>query len=124
MLLDERDKRYEQRFASQMDATQSAHANANMAVSKAETAIEKRLENTNEWRAAMSDRDQKLMPRSEYEAAEKGFRTEIKTLTDRLNRSEGRGLGLQAGWGYLGGAIVIGSIIINLVMRFMLPVIK
>jgi len=66
-LLAEMDKRYSERFASQKEAIQAALINAKEAVTKAEVAIEKRFDNTNEWRAAMQDRDRNQMPRVEIE---------------------------------------------------------
>jgi predicted nucleic acid-binding Zn-ribbon protein len=77
-LLREVDKRYEQRFKQQEKATdtafiaqekaiQAALAAAKEAVTKAENAVEKRFDNTNEWRGAMQDRDRDLMPRKEIE---------------------------------------------------------
>lgn len=56
-LMDERDKRYEQRFQSQQAA-----------ITKAEVATEKRFESVNEFRRAMSDRDIIYMPRAEASA--------------------------------------------------------
>ena len=113
---DERDRRYEQRFEAQEKATQTAIESARIATNKAEQAIEKRLENTNEWRQAMNDRDVKLLPRIEYDRAhvdlEKRFEEYKKSMDDRIStissamlRAEGRGSGLNAGWGYLIGAI-------------------
>lgn len=66
-LLAEMDKRYDERFIAQKDAIAVALINAKEAVTKAETAVEKRFDNTNEWRAAMQDRDRDQMPRVEIE---------------------------------------------------------
>jgi hypothetical protein len=77
-LLAEVDKRYEQRFKLQDKATelaisslkeqiQMALISAKEAVTKAEVAVEKRFDNTNEWRGAMQDRDRNQMPRPEIE---------------------------------------------------------
>lgn len=59
----------QQRFAAQRELTLQAMESAQRAINKAEIAVEKRLENTNEWRAAMNDRDVKLLPRMEYDRA-------------------------------------------------------
>lgn len=115
-VMDERDRRYEQRFAAQEKATEVAVAGAREAGIKAENAIEKRLENTNEWRDAMNDRDRNLLPRQEYDRAhidlEKRLEEYKKAMDERLSRitehqkqNEGRALGLNAGWGYLVGAL-------------------
>jgi hypothetical protein len=66
-LADERDRRYEDRFRAMDEKTTLALASSEKAVSKAEIAQEKRFDNTNEWRAAMQDRDRQQMPRSEIE---------------------------------------------------------
>ena len=44
-----------------------ALTSAKEAVNKAEVAVEKRFDNTNEWRGAMQDRDRNQMPRPEIE---------------------------------------------------------
>ena len=53
-IMDERDKRYQERFEAQQEA-----------LGKVEEATEKRFESVNEFRAAMTDRDILYMPRSE-----------------------------------------------------------
>jgi hypothetical protein len=64
---DERDRRYEQRFVAMDEKTGLALTSSKEAVNKAEVAQEKRFDNTNEWRAAMQDRDRNQMPRTEIE---------------------------------------------------------
>jgi hypothetical protein len=49
----------------------------------------------------MGDRERNFVHRSEKEALEK----ELAALTGRLDRIDGRSGGLNAGWGYLLGAI-------------------
>ena len=66
-IIDERDRRYEGRFVAMDEKTTLALTASDKAVSKAEIAAEKRFENTNEWRAAMQDRDRQQMPRVEIE---------------------------------------------------------
>lgn len=72
-LIDERDKRYDQRFGAQEKAVNAALAAAQAAVDKAEKAVDRRLDNTNEWRQALND-------------------------LVRGQRSEG--IGLKSGWGW------------------------
>ena len=64
---DERDRRYEERFRAMDEKTSLALNASEKAVTKAEVAQEKRFDNTNEWRAAMQDRDRNQMPRIEVE---------------------------------------------------------
>jgi len=66
-LLTEHDRRQDQRFRSMDEKTTLALASSEKAVTKAEIAQEKRFDNTNEWRAAMQDRDKNQMPRAEIE---------------------------------------------------------
>jgi hypothetical protein len=66
-VMDERDHRYEDRFTAMDEKTGLALTSSKEAVNKAEVAQEKRFDNTNEWRAAMQDRDRNQMPRVEIE---------------------------------------------------------
>jgi hypothetical protein len=66
-VVDERDRRYEDRFTAMDEKTGLALTSSEKAVTKAEVAQEKRFDNTNEWRAAMQDRDRNQMPRVEIE---------------------------------------------------------
>ena len=138
MLMQERDARYEQRFVAQEKASQSALAAAREAVLKAETATEKRFEGVNEFRKTLSDQTNTFMPRAEYtvqhvalnekvdaiaaqltkriEDNQKAIAESINSLNISRGGSEGRSIGLNAGFGYLVGAVgVITSIIILIV---------
>jgi CHASE3 domain sensor protein len=83
--LAEIDKRYEQRFTSQQEATKSALASAQMAVDKAELNAERWRANANEWRGSMNDKDKLFMPRNEVnprlDAVDKGL-SELNTFRD------------------------------------------
>lgn len=107
MLLHERDIRYAQRFDAQQEA-----------IAKAEESNEKRFQNTNEWRQTINDRDQKFMPRMEYDRAHEELEKrlslandnnakEIKEIMLRLSRTEGHGGGLNQGWVYLLGGLML-----------------
>jgi hypothetical protein len=85
-LHEEQDKRYEQRFEAQEKAVAAALASAREAVLKAEQANDKRFDSTNEWR---------------------------RTVSDMLAAIQGKGTGLNQGWGYLVAAVaLVGSIIV------------
>lgn len=99
------DKRYEERFVGQVQAVKDALAAQEKAVNAALVAAEKAVnvaetnaqewrKGANEWRQAMTDREIKFVGTSEF-----------SLLKERLDRSEGKGTGLHAGWGYLIGAI-------------------
>ncbi|MEW2267793.1 hypothetical protein [Streptomyces sp. NPDC047868] len=97
----ERDLRYQQRFDAQTKAIEAALLAAKEAVIKAELANDKRFEGVNEFRQTLSDQAAQFMTRTEAEAAISRNTERIQDLTDRLNRSEGHGQGLNAGWAYL-----------------------
>lgn len=96
-LLRESDKRYDQRFAAQESATQYAQ------------------EKSNEFRGSLEDVGKNQMPRTEAEAAYRSISEKVDALQARIDRTEGRGGGLQAGWGYLVGAM---GLIATIVMLF------
>lgn len=107
MLLAERDVRYGQRFDAQQNA-----------IAKAEESNEKRFQNTNEWRQTINDRDIKFLPKAEYDRAHNELEKrlsmaseanakEIKDIQVRLHRSEGHGGGLNQGWIYLLGGLML-----------------
>ncbi len=106
--IDGNDKRYDQRFQAQESATAYAQ------------------EKANEFRGSLDDVNKKQMPRTEAEALmralgekmeslAKGNADKIDLLDKRLDRNEGRGAGLSAGWGYLIGAIGLISAVIAIV---------
>jgi len=78
-LLDERDRRYESRFAAQERAadaalaaqkelTSAAFASAEKAILKAEEAQRAYNERSNEFRDALDDQNKRMLPRTEAEA--------------------------------------------------------
>lgn len=73
-----------------------ALTSAEKAVTKAEAATEKRFDSVNEFRKTLSDQASSFVTRVEYD-----------TLKERIDRSEGKSLGLSAGWGYLVGIVGI-----------------
>jgi len=86
---------------SQAEKVALALASADKAVTKAEVAADKRFELLNELRAGVATREQ-------LEALEK----QLGDLATRIDRSEGRGVGLHAGWVYLlGGLAAVGTIV-------------
>jgi hypothetical protein len=54
-IMDERDRLYDQRFVAQERSVDAAMISAREAVEKAERAVDRRLENTNEWRQVIND---------------------------------------------------------------------
>lgn len=128
-LLASNDQRYAQRFAAQEQAIASALSSqekavaaalaaADRAVAKAEMASEKRFESVNEFRNTLKDQQSGLVSRTEVESEIRAFRIMIDELKARINRNEGRGAGLQAGWGILIGAVGLIAAVIAIVYRF------
>ena len=111
-LLVEMDKRYQQRSDDQTTAINAALLAAEKAVTKAETATERRFEGVNEFRATLSDQAATFISRVEFEAISE----RLRELAARLDRFEGRSTGLSAGWGYLIGAV---GVLVGLVAVFM-----
>ena len=111
-LINERDRRYEREWQAVSKSTEVAMTSAQKAVEKAEAAVERRLEGMNEFRGSLADQARLLMPRSEAESRMTEMSKQLAMLSSRIDRGEGRGSGLNQGWGYLIGAIgAIGGII-------------
>jgi len=115
------DRRYEDRFAAsdkavlsalnaQEKAVNAALAASEKAVLVAENNAEKWRANANEWRGTMNDREGKFAQRSDLEA-----------LKERLDRSEGKGVGLNAMWGFIVGGIGVVAAVIGLFISFRAP---
>jgi phosphopantetheinyl transferase (holo-ACP synthase) len=107
-LLAEKDLRNQQRFDAQSQAIFAAFAAAKEAVTKAEIATEKRFESVNEFRAALTDQNARQVSLIQFEGLRDTLNERIASITGRLDRNDGKGMGLNAGWGYLVGAIGIG----------------
>lgn len=109
---------FERRFTDQDKAVQAALLAAKEAVLKAEVASEKRFESVNEFRRTLSDQTNTFLPRPEYDSNHKALEDKIDALTDRMNRSDGKSSGLNAGWGYLAGAIGLAATVISIILAF------
>jgi hypothetical protein len=84
-LMEERDRRYQQRFEGQ-----------ERALSEAKDGIERRLDLLNELREGVASSTEIL-------ALEKV----VEDLRDRINLRDGKSSGFTAGWGILAGAIML-----------------
>lgn len=109
LLLDERyatqTKALDAAFKAAEQAVTTALASAEKAVTKAETAAERRFESVNEFRQTLTDQAATFMPRAEAETRDTALADKLDALATRLDKSEGRGSGLNAGWIYLLAAI-------------------
>jgi Flp pilus assembly protein TadB len=113
-LMTERDRRYEQRFEAMDEKTSLALTSSEKAVTKAETATEKRFDSVNEFRSTLSDQANTFLPKGESNEKFKAYDDRLKSLEARLNRSEGVGSGLKAMWGYVLAAIMLVIALISL----------
>lgn len=97
-LMEERDKRYAARF----DAIErSTH--------KAETALERRFESVNEFRAQMADMQETLARRAEVDLRFDGIEKRVTDLATLMTSLKGRDTGIQ-----MAGALVLSVITVVL----------
>lgn len=134
-LIDNNDRRYEQRFndanvavgaalAAAEKAVAAALAGQKEAVTKAEVAAEKRFESVNEFRNTLSDQQRMLLPRLEAEVKfiniEKNFDSmikEISSLRETRSLNTGKSEGVGVGWAWIVGAITVIAAVIALVLN-------
>lgn len=112
------EKYVERRFTDQDRAVQAALQSSKEAVDKSEMSYDKRFEAANEVKATFSGDLAKKLDRTEYESNHRALEDKIDALTDRMNRNDGKGAGIAAGWGYLAGAIGLVATIIGVILAF------
>lgn len=117
-LLDEMDRRYTERHAALEKSFLLAMGSADKAVQKAETAIERRLEGVNEFRATLADQQRTLMPRAEVEVIVNSMNERIADLKRQIDTLQSERAGIKGGWGYAVGVVGFVLLILSL-MRFM-----
>lgn len=112
-LLAERAARAEERYHTAQQSTAMALAAAEKATSKAEQAIEKRLEGVNEFRATLADQQRTLMPRAEVEVMLSGIRDRIEKLEAGRIGATSEQVGIKAGYLWAIGVVgVIATILV------------
>lgn len=104
-LMDERDRRYQERFDASTRAVDAAFASAKEAVAKAELSAERRFESVNEFRAQLGDQASTFLTRREYEAKHEALEAQVNSLIKVIERSKGRGAGIGAMYGWIIGAV-------------------
>lgn len=75
------------------------------AITKAEAANEKRLENVNEFRLQLSDQSRTFMPRSEAEGVMKGLNDRLINVEAKMEKNEGTKAGGSIVYAYVASAI-------------------
>lgn len=102
------------RFDAQQRAVQAALDAADRAVAKSEAASDKRFESVNEFRKTLSDQTRDFIPRTEAEQLFKTLNEKVEANTSRLNAADARGQGRFEAWGYVVGALGVGTAIFTL----------
>src|ERR1700675_1700082 len=104
-IMDERDVRYEQRFKAMDEKTSLALTASEKAVSKAETATEKRFDAVNEFRGTLSDQARLLIPREEVNARFSAYDQKVEALKEQISKdinslkeTRSEGIGRTATW--------------------------
>lgn len=103
----------DERYVTQQTAMEAARLAAEKAVTKAETASEKRFEGVNEFRAQLADQQGTFMPRAEANARIDALTDKINDAVSRLDVNQGKGTGTQQSWGVLIGAVGLIAVLIS-----------
>lgn len=111
---DQQDREFHEHLDQYRRETSLAFSTSDKAIEKAERAAEKRFDAVNEFRQQLGDQAATFMPRSEAQARWESLGEKLDALATRLDRSEGRGTGLNAGWVYLVAAIAAVGTIVSL----------
>lgn len=99
-------------------AVSAALAAAEKAVGKAEISNEKRFESLSAITTNSMEQHKAFVSRAEIETMRVGLSEKIDALKEFALRSEGKGAGLNASWGYLLGAIGLASAVITIILKF------
>ena len=115
-LASEREDRNKERFVAMKTAVDAALAASDRAVSKAEEATEKRFASVNEFRQALTDQTNTLLPRTEYTVQHQALidrdtllEKQISDMQAVLSKMAERGAGRHEGIGAV-GTIVLGIV--------------
>jgi len=94
-------------------------ASSDKAILKAEIATEKRFESVNEFRQALTDQTKTFITRVEFEAMRDTSGSRAEAISSRLDKIEGKAVGLNAGWIYLlGGLSAVATVVAVVVAIF------
>lgn len=115
--LADKDLRDQQRFDGQSTAIKDALLAAEKAVTKAETANERRFEGVNEFRQTLSDQAATFISRGEFDAQLKALADRVREIATRVDKTEGRSSGFASGYGYLVAAAAVIIAIVSWITR-------
>jgi len=106
-------------YSNYIDAVRTemtaAFLSSEKAIAKAESASDRRFESVNEFRAQLTDQATKFMPRAESEARHAAMAEKLAIQQARLDKMEGRGSGLNAGWAYLIAAVGLAAALLSII---------
>lgn len=103
-----------EKFKHLDEMTKNAVVVQKEALSKAETANEKRFESVNEFRATLSDQTASFIPRAEFLAMHNAVEEKVNNLKDKSNIASGYILGAAA---VIGIIVTIGNIAVHFLMK-------
>ncbi len=104
-------------LAAQEKAVMAALTAADRAVTKAELAAERRFEGVNEFRGQLSDQAATFISRAEALLQIQTNADKIDALATRIDRTEGRSTGLNAGWTILVALVATIGIVVTLLLK-------
>ena len=111
-IMDERDRRYEEKFIAQEKATSIALEEAEKAKDKADKEVVKWQAGANEWRGAMTDREKAFVQLIQFQTLE----ALVKTIQDDLKDSKSKRQGAFALWGAIVSSVFLAIAIITLIV--------
>jgi len=120
MLLDAKLDTLRTRISLEAEKSVIALAAPDKAITKAEVATEKRFESVNEFRQTLSDQTKTFVSKVEFEALRETSGTRITGLSSRLDKIEGKAVGLNAGWIYLLGGLSAAATVVGIVVAIFL----
>jgi hypothetical protein len=104
----------------QAEKSVTALAASDKAILKAEIAVEKRFESVNEFRQTLLDQTNTFISRVEFEALRDTNSSRIADLASRLDKIEGKAVGLNAGWIYLLGGLSAAGTVASIIAAILL----
>lgn len=110
------EKRSEEHILSAEKSALALHASTEKAITKAETATDKRFDNANGFRDAMADQSSTFVSRVEVDQRIGAVADKTADIALRVTRMESKGIGLNAGWGYLVGGLSAVAVVIGLIV--------
>lgn len=124
-MLAEADRRNDQRFTDMQTALQAALAAVKEETAKAERAADRRFESINEFRGLVNDLVSGKVDKAEFTLSLASILDRMEDVKERvgrnetrITRSEGKGAGKDALWGYIVGAVGVLAALITIVLRF------